>query len=275
VNNSFKGEGYAWAAIDISGNNMLLEGNVCDIKGNTVGTQGHCFYISQGTNIIIRNNVVRGMTGYGIHVFDQRRSKDETYERLMKDIIIEGNVASNSVERAGIILAAYDHARIENVIIRNNIVFNNPMTGIYIPGEVKNVKIYNNTIFGNHSTPVILDGPPDDVSNVVIKNNIIDLTRTDGGAQAKKHAYVDVENPTVTLENNLYWPGPPKFTKTSDRSPVTGDPRFVNPAAGDFHLQRGSAAIDKGTAVPEVPEDKESVRRPQGQAFDIGAYEVH
>lgn len=277
VNNTFMGSGYAWDAIGTNGNNILLEGNVCDISGNTVGTQGHCYYIAHGTNIIVRNNVAKGMTGYGIHVFDQRRSEDPSgFERLIKDVIIEGNIVSNSQQRSGIILAAYDHARIENVMIRNNIVFNNADNGIYVPGIASNLKVYNNTVFGNRgSAAFFTNANSTDVNGVVIKNNIFDITGQIGTWGFAHHVVNQYSNPTVALENNLYWPTPPKLYNISDPSPKTGNPLFVNPSIQDFHLQSGSAAIDKGLALTDVPTDKDGIRRPVGSAYDIGAYEFH
>ena len=272
VNNSFIGSKYAWAAIDAEGTNVLLEGNICDINGNTVGTQGHCYYISHSSNITIRNNVAKGMTGYGIHVFDQRRSQDPPgFERLIKNVIIEGNVVSHSQQRSGIILAAYDHARIENIIVRNNILFKNAHSGIYIPGMVSNVKIHNNTLFGNGETALPIIGSTNDVINVEIKNNIFDLTN-----KKNPNAYHVVNNKgntTLILHNNLYWPKPVRLEKVSDSSPVIGDPRFVNPRENDFHLMSGSAAIDKGVSLGEVSQDKDGIKRPQRSAFDLGAYE--
>lgn len=274
VNNSFTGSGYGWAAVETHGTNILLEGNTCDINRNTVGTQGHCYYIASGTNITIRNNVAKGMTGYGIHVFDQRRSEDPPgFERLIKDVIIEGNVVSNSLERSGIILSAYDHARIENVIVRNNVAFKNSQCGVYIPGIVSNVKIINNTLFGNGATALLINGSAREVNNLEIKNNIFDLTNkknSDAG-----HV-VDIKgNTSLILQNNLYWPKPLRLYNLSDSTPIIGDPHFVNPMGEDFHILPGSAAIDKGIPLGEVSQDKDGVKRPQGTASDLGAFEFH
>jgi len=53
------------------------------------------------------------------------------------------------------------------------------------------------------------------------------------------------------------------------------DPKFVNPATRDYHLQAGSPAIDNGICVSGITTDKDGVLRPQpaGGACDIGAYE--
>jgi hypothetical protein len=270
VNNTFTGSGYSWDAISAEGNNILLEGNVCDIEGNTVGTQGHCYYVHHGTNIILRHNVARGMTGYGIHIFDQRRSNDPPgFERLIKDVVVEGNVCYDSQQRAGIILAAYDHARIENVIIRNNIVFNNAIGGIVLRSESKDIYVYNNTLYGNGGDAIVIGGSGS-LDNLVIVNNILDTT----GSGNVYHVNNTVNEPTVSLDNNLYWPAPVRLNNISDSHPITGDPQFVDPASHDFHLRSTSPAIDAGVSIPQVMDDFDGTPRPQGAAYDVGAYET-
>jgi hypothetical protein len=60
---------------------------------------------------------------------------------------------------------------------------------------------------------------------------------------------------------------------TSLSNNLTTDPKFVNAAGADFHLQADSPAIDAGIAIAEVTTDFDGVARPQGAAYDIGAYE--
>ncbi len=63
------------------------------------------------------------------------------------------------------------------------------------------------------------------------------------------------------------------------------DPQFVDPVGGDFRLQPRSPAIDGGDANAayatfqdryglSIQVDRDGVARPQGPAFDIGAYET-
>ena len=54
---------------------------------------------------------------------------------------------------------------------------------------------------------------------------------------------------------------------------LTDDPRLVDPAARDFHLQAASPAIDAGTNEFAPPDDFDGVVRPVGTTVDIGPYE--
>jgi hypothetical protein len=53
---------------------------------------------------------------------------------------------------------------------------------------------------------------------------------------------------------------------------VYGDPAFVDPSAGDYHIDAASAAVDAGINAG-VDEDIDGDPRPSGDAFDIGADE--
>ena len=52
--------------------------------------------------------------------------------------------------------------------------------------------------------------------------------------------------------------------------PVVGDPCFVNPSLGDFHLKPNSPAIDKGSPIDAPSYDFEGDPRPAGSGYDIG-----
>jgi len=275
VKNHFSGKGYAWDAIGVTGNDILVEGNVCEIQGNVVDTQGHCYYVSHGSDIVIRNNIARGATGYGFHIFDQRRGGDPPgFERVIRNVTIEGNIASHSEKRAGIIVAAYDHARVENVTIRNNVVHDNAGFGIFVPGIARKVTISHNTVSGNRGrVAVYIKSGTEYLEDVTISNNILDLSGIDTSREPAYHVVNENRNPTVALERNLYWPEPAKLLHISDKSPVIGNPLFRDNAGRDFRLKAGSAAIDRGLKSENAGADKEGVKRPLGDAPDLGAYE--
>ena len=48
---------------------------------------------------------------------------------------------------------------------------------------------------------------------------------------------------------------------------------FVNAAGHDYEASASSPLVDRGVAIPQVPVDRRGTLRPQGSAYDIGAYE--
>ena len=59
---------------------------------------------------------------------------------------------------------------------------------------------------------------------------------------------------------------------------VIGNARFVNESGGDVRLLAGSPAIDAGVSTNAadlglIVSDLDGLTRPQGAAYDIGAYE--
>jgi hypothetical protein len=55
---------------------------------------------------------------------------------------------------------------------------------------------------------------------------------------------------------------------------LVGDPHFLDLEGGDLHLRHDSPAIDRGVALPELGTDLDRLPRPQGEASDLGAYEM-
>ena len=135
-----------------------------------------------------------------------------------------------------------------NNIIRNNLIYNNGNTGIWLNGDspFKN-QVYNNTIYGNRRGGVYIyhDGEAN-----IVRNNIIVANGTRYGA--------------LTLKNG---------NNIASHNILSGVGGFVNAKAFDFRLRPDSPARDKGMSLQAVAVDFLGVARPQGPAYDIGAYE--
>jgi len=136
-------------------------------------------------------------------------------------------------------------------LVCNNVTWNNYI-GVQIDTGATNTKVYNNTICKSFGDGGIRNGYPNPpgARGTVILNNIL---------------YQNAHG------NKIRDYGPDMF---SDYNLVGNtDPKFVNAAAHDFHLQADSPAIDAGTTLREVTTDCEGGRRPRGKAYDMGAYE--
>ncbi len=108
-----------------------------------------------------------------------------------------------------------------------------------------NTRIYNNTIYGGAQTGIYVEPG---ATSTDVRNNI---------AYANGTTQILGLGVATVLSNNL----------------IT-NPRFVNPLVFDFNLQTGSPAIDTGITLGQVTVDFKNTPRPQGAAYDIGAYEI-
>jgi hypothetical protein len=105
-----------------------------------------------------------------------------------------------------------------------------------------------------------------------LRNNIV--------YQLPGEVYIDGNKAQITGEKNLWFGAGNGPGQTSGN--INADPLFVDLGKFDFHLRGAGPAHDAGTTVlPNNPfvvskggaADKDGVSRPQGKAFDLGAYE--
>jgi hypothetical protein len=83
----------------------------------------------------------------------------------------------------------------------------------------------------------------------------------------------------ITANNLVYGNGTNISLRVgSATGTISADPKFVsyNPTGtGDYRLQSGSPAINKGTSASAPSTDILGAARPTGGAIDIGAYESY
>jgi hypothetical protein len=252
VNNTFSGPQATYGAIEYGGNDGLIQGNHIEISGGG-DTQDHGIYLHYGRNKVVRGNYISGFSGYGIHAYDE--DKGDHTPRVYDNILIEGNIITDSASRSGIILGPHDSTiTMDHVVIRNNVIFNNADCGILTRYEpIPNLRIYNNVIYGNACGLSISNN----IHYLEIVNNI--LASNSGG-----HIEISGSVSSSLITHNLYYNPTRIGSGITDSHPLFGDPLFVDVNHGDFHLQAGSPAIDAGTSVG-LPYN--------GDAPDIGAYE--
>lgn len=281
VGNTFSGT-FGTSAVQAWASNLLVENNdLSNISSTAAHPKGLGLYICSGDNLVIRGNVIQGNGAYAIQVFDQRRASGETFERKISNVTVENNVIYRNPGNTtrGIIISAqsgtgsYSHTTGENAIVRNNVIYGVTYNGILIDSGFNGVKVYNNTIYNTESDGILFRNIAAGFStNVEVKNNIIDL----GSFYASyDHINMGGSDGAVTIDNNLYYPGPAKLSGgASDAGKIEADPMFVNAAANDFRLQLGSPAINQGLTLTEATTDKDGFTRPSG-FYDLGAYEYH
>jgi hypothetical protein len=174
----------------------------------------------------------------------------DAYDKHTYNITIEANRLHDV--RMGITLASELGGLLENVAVQNNVVWNVYYAGIRTFDQVssanhpmQDIRYTNNTVYAS-GTGINVSNTQ--ITNFVVRNNIVA-----GNTSAFSFANASL----VTQDHNL----------------ASGDPCYVNPAAGDFHLRANSPAINAGSGVSAPSSDADGVARPQGAAVDIGAYE--
>lgn len=261
-------------ALNITGTDTLVENNTLTLT-KSGDNNDHGIYLKAAdfahpggattSGIVIRGNTVSGVSGYGIHLYDQDKTDGAT--RYFLNILVERNKVTNATN-GGIIIAAEQNTYQDGIVIRNNVISGVTFfgTGTYIglmgAATFTNIEIYNNTIYDWQDYGIFIEN----ATGVIIKNNILDDSA--GGTTQIRNT-----GTSVTASYNLYPDGSANNSGVTDSNPVYGDPDFTNAAGGDFSIDADSAAHDAGTTIASVTDDYIGTSRPQGAAYDIGAYE--
>jgi hypothetical protein len=98
------------------------------------------------------------------------------------------------------------------------------------------------------------------LTNTILAGQDVGIAVADGSAATM--------NGTLWYGNGAGWGGAGTIAHTGD---YTGNPAFVDPGAGDYHIGPASAAVDRGVDAG-VTTDKDG--RPRDARPDLGAYEL-
>jgi len=160
-----------------------------------------------------------------------------------------------------------------SITIRNNIViaFGGTETGEN-GGTCHHIKVQNNTFIGSLAYPIShwpIGISLDNCPYATVKNNIV-------YDQVNYPIYFSGSSFTgLEIDYNCAYNSD---GTTPFGTPQPGDlwgvnPKFVNAAGRDFHLQSSSPCINAGTAIADNVVDYDGNPRPIGSVWDIGAYE--
>jgi len=217
------------------------------ISNNSAGHYGGGLLIDLSNNVTVSNNVIVG------------NSASVGHEREGGGVFIN--------ESRGIVL-------INNVVADNRLTDGGLGAGVYIRGsqcDFRHTTIARNS--GGDDSGIHVRGNPHwgEYSTVALTNTIL-VSHTVG-------ITVAVGN-TATLEATLWgsgdwangadWGGAGTILVGTHN--YWGDPAFIDPNAGDYHIGPGSAAIDAGVDAG-VSDDIDGDPRPAGGGYDIGADE--
>jgi hypothetical protein len=218
----------------------------------------------------------------------------DQYDLHVHDNLIHGDNCNGinfaTVDPSKGAVEAYDNV-IYHVGLMDPLQLGASFSCIYVAGITNNgtagtgtVQVFNNTLSdcaannssnasGSRGAFGVGGGPSTLLMN--LRNNIAE--------QNPGEIYVDGSLSQIKGDHNLWFgvgTGPAQTTNN-----LNVDPQFVNRSGGDLHLASTSPAKDAGlTVVPSNPfvpnpganqvRDKDGTLRPQGTAFDLGAYEL-
>lgn len=223
--------------------------------------EGRGFYlmpISYPLTSPITNPIISGLTITNCNITDGAGGGIYSHYAIyptIKNCIISKNNASNG---GGIFLTSL-FSEITNCLIVDNTA-SNFGGGIYAYGatpltvDITNCTITRNTAYAGGGAYV----PSRKIS---IKNSIL-------WANSPEEIYEDAyppDRPSVTFSDiqNGY----------SGEGNINVDPHFLG--SGSYYLTIGSPCIDIGTPTGAPNTDIEGISRPQGNGYDMGAYEFH
>jgi hypothetical protein len=233
-----------------NGTRVLIDRNKISHNGDfalCVTTPSHCnqnhgIYF-HGSSVTITNNLI--------------------YDNLAYGITLNGSSTSTYSPKKH---AGPEFAGAENWIIANNtFAYQNYRGGIVVWGsQCANAQIENNIFYENSvnqsSFPQGIEFVSTTCTGIVIRNNLAYATSPGGTAFLGAGTYKWIH---YAYSGNIVNSLNPKFVSAQS----------TLPASPNFALTAGSPAIDAGVSLIETRLDFNGTPRPQGRAYDIGAYE--
>ncbi len=228
-----------WDGIQVAAatNAEIYNNKVTHYGLQNLGSQQAGIILGGKSNGSVHDNYISDGTGEGLEIFGY--GNVNIYNNILANTGWDGTAAKQDA------IAVDDRPQPNNqytglqVYVNNNTVVNAARNAIHLFNSYNTMaqgnKIYNNLLVKPNNTS-IYDNP---------------YTNIDG-------------NTNVDTLNNV-------------KIPLIANAYFVNANANNFHLLANSPAIDKGlnAASYGVTKDYDGVSRPQGSAFDAGAFEYN
>jgi parallel beta-helix repeat protein len=167
-----------------------------------------------------------------------------------------------------------------HVRFQNNTLYNFTMIGIWVQNDqaladTANINIDNNILYSSVNSHAGLSVGTSHLAEATntYRNNVFHLVNSAVGI-----CWGDNIETSPACEGTTYADSGAGITSwqaacATCTGNVSGDPLFTNAGSEDFTLQAGSSAINVGLTIGTITTDFAGTTRPQGAAYEIGAYE--
>ena len=243
--------------VDSGGAYFRLRGFV--IQGYPLSTGGAVDL--HGHHLEISNNEITGSTNHAIYTDEPSHHIQLLANR------IHHNGQGLAEQSHGIYLQGNDH------LVASNVIHDQPHGfGIQLYDRASRAMVVGNTITHSAASGIVVGGAGG-VDNARIQNNVLAYNGGRGVGTDTACPTTSIADHNLAFGNDLG-----AFSTACPGLDLSGgnletDPRFVNVAGRDLHLQGGSPAIDYGVLPYSPATDFEGTARTFGAGPDVGAYE--
>ena len=257
---------------------LVIEHNECSRS-----VVEHGIYASNsGDRPVIRGNYVWGNRGNGIHLNGDRTSGGDG---IISNALVEGNVVADNGVSGG---SGINCDGVQDSIIQNNLLVGNHASGISLyridgGGTSTGNLVVNNTVLMASDSRWALNIQSGSTDTTVLNNILWSEHSWKGSIDISADSLPGFQSDYNVLMNRMTTDGGAHVLSLAQWRLATGqdgsallatpDELFVDTAEEDFNLTLGSPALDAGTSEGAPFHDLDGETRPQGLAFDIGAFE--
>jgi hypothetical protein len=263
--------GFGGICVNTSSGAQVLDNEIENVAGlAAVSAAG------ASDNLLISGNVIHGNALGGIQLTDSPTSAVETQLVTVAENTLYENGAGG--------FAAVSLRGVKNSLVANNLLYGNLGRGIELVAQESGNGSLANRVFNNTVVQAAEGGAPLAVlgasfnnsafNNILVPPASVGSVEVDSASRAGLQVDFNAVFGPMLVDGGLI-PLASWQALGYDTSSIAASPGaiFVDAAGGNYDLKADSTAIDKGRFVTGVTVDIRGVPRPQGAAYDIGAYE--
>ena len=246
-------------------------------------------------NILVKGNSISSSESSGISAGAILAYSDEV--RIEQNTITAGTVqdiaGTNQISVGVSLQSDSSHNRIDLTLLNNTIYGGSggdDSYGVWLFDNIDAFILFNTIDGGTSATDEVTAIKSYNDVSTDAHNNILCA-----GTSNNSYGIFEIRGTSMELSHNLFCDDlgvfyethadnalPQSYTDVATinalgadfASNVSGDPNFVNFADQDYHIVFPSDAVDEGRSVTGIAHDLDGNARVQGQAPDIGAYEL-